>query len=598
MLRADEPIADMAHGVFADPIVHVSIDTASFGDDARFVGYSFAQFAMPVWGSRTMPFVWNPARNVFSPPCVMPFAAERSDGSVVLLAPLSAWHEQVFGVDQDANGIHALRWGWHGDLDRVDEGFETELGIFEAASIAAAFAAWGDELQRRHPVRRHRDDPLISHVSYWTDNGAAYWYRTEPGLDLATTIEHKIAELDELGIEIGTVELDSWFYRHEVSRPVTEMGPLDDVPPTGLLEWQPRADVLPAGVADLQRRLDRPLALHSRHIAKTSPLVGDDWWVDLCAHPSDPSWFARWFEDAASWGATCIEQDWMLLCWFGNRQLRAEHGRPRDWLAGLNQAAAERDMALVLCMALPGDLIEACRLDRVIAVRTCDDYRYATDPARLWRWYLTVNRFVGALGIPAFKDCFFTSPEPGETGLDGDHHAEAESVLAAFSAGIVGIGDRLGCTDPALVARLVDADGRIATGDRPLAITDASFFDQPASSALTWAETSIGDIRYVVALHLADDERPIAGQFGLEAERLVYEWRSGRAAPSDVLEVTLSPRDWALFVCCPIDEGTSPRTAEIGDVTRYATAAGTRVTTTIWTEDRGVMTVPADQAGR
>ena len=54
-------------------------------------------------------------------------------------------------------------------------------------------------------------------------------------------------------------------------------------------------------------------------------------------------------------------------------------------------------MTVMWCMATPGDFIATVELDRVVAVRTSDDYRFAEDPALLWHWYLCVNRMAGAL---------------------------------------------------------------------------------------------------------------------------------------------------------------------------------------------------------
>ena len=68
-----------------------------------------------------------------------------------------------------------------------------------------------------------------------------------------------------------------------------------------------------------------PLVIHSRHISPSSPYLDEgDWWVDaLAAQPVDPQFFRRWFDDAVRWGVCCIEQDWMLMYWFGVRALRA-----------------------------------------------------------------------------------------------------------------------------------------------------------------------------------------------------------------------------------------------------------------------------------
>ena len=70
--------------------------------------------------------------------------------------------------------------------------------------------------------------------------------------------------------------------------------------------------------------------IHARHISPRSPyLTEGQWWIDeLAAQPVDPLFFRRWFDDARRWGVCAIEQDWMLMYWFGVRALRARPTGP------------------------------------------------------------------------------------------------------------------------------------------------------------------------------------------------------------------------------------------------------------------------------
>lgn len=574
-LRATEDHRHIGSDFIERVSVGVDIDLDSFGDDARFLGFAFTQFALPVRGSRTAPFDWGPASNLISPPMVVPLLIEHEAG-VTLLAPLDSFHEQVIEVTQTEAGVTGMRWGWHGNLDDVPAGFATTAGVYEAATPREALARWRAELEPTEERVGH-DDPLLTHLSYWTDNGAAYWYRREPGTDLPTSITDKIDELRDLDIGIGAVELDSWFYTHEVTREVNEVGYLDEVPPTGMLEWLPRSDVLPDGVDGLAERLGSPpLVLHSRHISKRSPYLDQgDWWTSICAQPRDPAFFRRWFADAASWGATCIEQDWMVMTWFGVDGLRAVPGRGRAWLEGLNDAAADNDMSVLFCMATPADFCAAASLDRVIAIRTCDDYRYANDRGFLWRWFLGVNRLADVVGLPVFKDCFFSGPA-GDDPIDGDEHAEVESMLAALGGGVVGIGDRIGRTDVDIVRRVARPDGTLLTPERGLTIRDESLFDDADSAAVTWAEASDGDTRYIVALHLADEPGTVSGTLDLDGDYAIWDWRSRRCVEASSIEAELDHRDWALYVCRPIEERDGERVAVFGDVDIYATMSTER----------------------
>ena len=615
-LRATRNLTGIATGLFAQPSVWVTLVPTAPG--VRLFGWSFAQFAWPVRSAVGAPFEFNPTPNVHSPPAVLPLLADGPDGEVELLAPLDAWHEQIVAVDQ-ADKITGLRWGWHGDLDTVPEGFITTLGRFRGTSAREVLARWGHLVRNPAfalrsvpvavlpapsladatpplslapvigpdattpvPTDNTPGDPILTHLSYWTDNGAAYWYRTEPGLDMEATLTAKLAELAELGVPVGAVELDSWFYPHEVARPVGPGPQPTEVPPTGMLHWSPRTDVLPGGMEQLHTSLGAPpLVLHSRHISPASPYVTrGEWWTELSAVPADPAFYDQWFADAARWGATCVEQDWLLMVWYGARQVRSQPGRARAQLAGLDRAARRHGLSLLLCMALPGDYLASVELSQVIAVRTSDDYRIAADPAHLWVWYLSVNLLADSLGLAVFKDCFLTGSDPGPDGLDGDPYAGAEALLAVMSAGVVGIGDRLGRTDPALLARVCRPDGLLVKPDRPISLHDQRVFTAGRGPGeLCWADTATGPWRYLVALHVADDEQPRRDEIDLGRDHLVYDWRRQEAVVTRRITAVVDHRDWALFVCCPLWASPEPDgwAALIGDPTKYATMSRQRV---------------------
>ena len=172
-------------------------------------------------------FDFNPAPGLHSPP-VLGVLLARVEQRHVLLAPLDHPHEQVIGV---ADG--GLVWGWHGDLDEVPAGFSTTLGIYVGDSAAELLERWGTEVRRERPQRSRDANPIVSHLSYWTDNGAAYWYRTEVGRTIGTSVAEAVEALWADGVPVRAVELDSWCYQHEVPRPIAEIGYPEEVPPSG-----------------------------------------------------------------------------------------------------------------------------------------------------------------------------------------------------------------------------------------------------------------------------------------------------------------------------------------------------------------------------
>ncbi len=575
-IRSDRDLIDFATGRFSTPAVGVSWARDQWPEHIEFLGFAFTQFALPVTAGRDLGFDFAPAPGLRSPSAMLPLVV-RSGERIVLLAPLDHFHEQIVAVTDDG-----LSWGWHGDLDEVPAGFSTTLAIYESSSTTDALERWKADLAVS--VDRVGDNVLSTHLSYWTDNGAAYWYRTEPGRTIAESVVDVVDALRADDVPVRSVELDSWFYDHVVARPITEIGYPEEVPPTGMLRWEPRVDAFGGSggrqVADLARRLGLPLVLHSRHIAPESPYVTDEgWWVGpYAAQPQDPAFFRRWFDDAQDWGATVIEQDWMQVYWFAVRELRAAPGRAAAWQRALDEHARATGIDLLWCMATPADLMLAASLDRVIAVRTSDDYRFNDDPAFLWTWFLVVNRLADTLGLPVFKDCFFSNPAVGGDldenrgdAIDGDRHAELEAALAALSNGPVGIGDRIGRTDRGIVMRTCDDDGRLRRLDGPIAAIDRCLFGGPARGVgLMWATTSatnsVGTWTYVLAINTCVDGGFVDDVLELPGESTVYDWRRRESRTATSIDVGLDSEDWALFVVSP---SGAPAAGSVGDPDRY-----------------------------
>lgn len=547
--------------------------------------HQWCEFALPVFGNADGGgFRFAPHR----PAVVQPFMLIAPDGRTLLLAPLDFFHEQIIAVPPDDERIDdGVRCGWHGDLAEAPPGFTTELGVWAAASPRVALDSWIGWLREANAPRRpsRYADVGLARLSYWTDNGAYYYYRTEADADYLTTLERAVGDCETREIPIGMVQIDSWFYPHEHLRQVSAEGaPL--VPPSGMMAWEPRADLFPHGWPDLQRRLGRrPLAFHSRHFSRRSPYFERfaAWNDGDYAHPQDGDLFEHMLGRAAEWGALTYEQDWMVESFFGVRDLRAVAGRARAWQEQLDHAAALHGLTLQFCMSTPPDFLQTLTLRRLTSIRTSGDYRYLFDNGLNWVWFLHTNALARALGLNAFKDVFISDAA-------AEPYAEIEALLAALSTGPVGIGDRIGCADRDLIMRTCREDGVLVKPDAPLAALDHCFRASTYAGATlllgeTYSQHPAGRWLYVVALHASHVREPLTercalAQLGTERPTgpvLVYNWRSGafrRVERDGGWDVTLDWQDWDLRVLCPLLPGD--RTV-FGDVGRYAAVGDRRI---------------------
>lgn len=584
-IEARTDLTGLATGAFDRPVCSwpeftpSARRTDSTTETLRALVYQHCEFALPSPAGPEMDgFFLLPHR----PPTGWPLLAIAADGRSLMLAALDEFHSQTIGLNDGT-----LRAGWHGDLDNVPAGFATELGVFAGRGPRECLDEWGTLLCERAGTSRpgRWADALAARPSYWTDNGAAYWYRTEPGHDVPGSIVAAVDELRDVGVPLGSVQLDSWFYPH------TELRPFDTddwiVPPAPMLAWEERSDVLPDGIANLRHRLgDPPLVAHIRHLAADAPIAtGAPVHADPpLAVPATPEIYERWLDQCRTWGVETFEHDWLVEVFFGVRGLREHPGRARAWQEGIDAAARERGITLQWCMGTPADFAQTTTLTQVTSVRTCGDHGYIATPGQLWAWFCVTNALVRPLGLAPFKDVFRTDPEvAGVT-------AEPEALLSAWSTGPVGLGDRVGRCDVDLVARTCRADGLLIKPDVPIAAVDRTLAGNPAfGDDLVIAEChsthAAGRWTYVFAAHTSptdtviEDEIAFAGlgESAPSGSVVVWDPAARTATPFDAdgrWPVALGREEWAALVIAPV---LPAGFAVIGDVTKFVPAGDARL---------------------
>ena len=575
-LRAHAAISARSDGGFADVAIGVRFDPSGRASDSfpaglRAFGHQYTEFGLPTQAGEELDrWFLLP----FRPNVVLPLWLCAPDGTTLLLAPLDSFHEQVITVPRPEDEDRRIVWGWHGDLDEIPAGYSSTLVVLSGDSPRALLERWADlvTVPERHPVDH---DALGRAVSYWTDNGAAYWYRTEPPRTVTETLRDAVASVGSTGVPIGSLQLDSWFYPHETTRPFDTEEWV--VPPSGLLDWAPREDILPDGIGPVRDAVHGlPLITHCRHLSKRSPLVDrfDCWVDDEYAHPTGPDYYEEFLDRAASWGVQTFEHDWLVECFLGVRGLRAAPGRARAWQEGIDRAAADRSMTLQWCMATPADFFQTTTLGQVTSIRTSGDHGYLVGPGFLWAWFCYTNALARVLGLAPFKDVFSS----------GGEHAEVEALLSALSTGPVGLGDAIGTTDATVVAATCRADGTIIRPDVPVAAVDACFREHAVARpvplvAECHTDHAAGRWTQVFCANTYRGEETVSGTIDLgsawPAGRVIaLDLRTGESfAPASGWTATLDPAEWTHHLLAPVLDDV----AVFGDVGKHAPVGRARI---------------------
>jgi hypothetical protein len=226
--------------------------------------------------------------------------------------------------------------------------------------------------QAEHAVH---DDLTVQYLSYYTDNGAYYYYLTEPGKTYEQTIVDVWEYSRARGIPYRALQLDSWWYFKGRDQ--------------GVLRWDARPEVFPSGLKGLQERLggNVPIVAHNRWWSVESSYArqhggGYDFAIEprkpLPLHEAAPSSANRtklthrrlkfynpmaplpygaavpleqrfWddlFADAKGWGLYTYEQDWLHNEFLTLNYTLATLDGARRWLLQMGRAAHEAGLRI------------------------------------------------------------------------------------------------------------------------------------------------------------------------------------------------------------------------------------------------------------
>ncbi|XP_056009973.1 uncharacterized protein LOC125678812 [Ostrea edulis] len=392
-----------------------------------------------------------------------PLAIFDRDGNTVIIAPFSQFMaSSVTHPDFDKS----VGWGVMGGVKLVPPGYQCDTILYYAKGINKAFEGWGRLMKKWYGRTDEfvRTDLTISHLGYWTDNGAYYYYLTEQNKTYEDTMLDVKKYADSQNIPYRYFQFDSWWYYKGEGN--------------GVKDWDSRPDVFPHGLNALIHQLGLPVALHNRFWAKDTVYAVQNrgrylFEIDRDANVSAPLtqnfWNYLLGHAKEDWDLVLYEQDWLNVEFAGLPSFLNGISLGKLWLQQMADAAKLLQIPIQYCMSNPRHAMMALELNVVTQARVSGDYHPGRD-----QWRIGVSSmFADAIGIRPYKDTFWTTTtQPGNSYKSSEPYPGLNAVVSTLSTGPVGPGDMVGGTNVSLLMRCCNTDGRILKPSKPATAID------------------------------------------------------------------------------------------------------------------------------
>ncbi|HTS03516.1 MAG TPA: hypothetical protein VMN04_13410, partial [Thermoanaerobaculia bacterium] len=347
----------------------------------------------------------------------------------------------------------------HPAIASLPAGFTHEALLAVGNGINRTFDVWGRGLTDAQGKARPASDadPALASLGYWTDDGAAYYYACDPRDGYEGTLLAVRDAFARAGVSLGYVQLDSWWYPKGET---LDWDPLPNQWEFGIGLYEAHPSLFPRGLADFQERLGLPLITHARWIDEKSPYrreyrMSNDVVVD-------PAYWTSIAGYLAEAGVFAYEQDWLDQKATAAFTLDDQNA----FMDNMARAMKARGLTMQYCMGTPRHLLQSAKYENLTTARLSED---CFGPGR-WDQFVYSSRLAAALGVWPWADVFRSSERDN-------------LLLAALSAGAVGVGDALGEIVPANLSMAARADGTLVKPDAPLVPTDATILSDARQEA-------------------------------------------------------------------------------------------------------------------
>ena len=210
-------------------------------------------------------------------------------------------------------------------------------------------------------------DPTLSHLGYYSDNGAYYYYFTGPPpppggepSNFGTVFEAvKQVEVTENRIPLRYLQIDSyWYFKGSHG---------------GVVNWTATPTAFPDGLAKLSKDTGWKYTAHNRYwgsdVAYAKQNGGKyDFIVEKSHGKSIPTTQAFWnalMNSSKAWGMAVYEQDWLHNEWEGLSATLSSATLSTSWLKQMGAGASQAGVWVQYCMAYGRHLLASVEVPAV-----------------------------------------------------------------------------------------------------------------------------------------------------------------------------------------------------------------------------------------
>ena len=449
--------------------------------------------------------------------------------------------------------------GFESELRNLPAGFTHKTLLTFSNGIGDAWNCWGKAMTDLSSKSRpgNQADVGLKTIGYFTDAGGAYYNNYDPQLGYQGTLVALAKKFKDLGINLGYMQLDSWWYIKSQTNPDGSLGnpyKNPDLPSGswnlygGLLDYTAHPFVFPNGLAAFQQLIGLPIMTHNR-------------WVDLASNYRnsytfsglagiDPKWWSSIFSYIKSANAFAYEQDWLSTMYEKSPQLKStlDYGNlSTDTMAN---TAKQLGLSVQYCTELPRYFLQGSRYSNLTSVRVSND-RFERSK---WDAALYTSQLATSLGEWPWVDTFNSS----ET---------SNIILATLSAGMVGVGDDINSINTPNIRKVALNSGVIVKPDTSIVPINTSYVNDAVNAQkpmIAAAYTDHGALRtsYVFAYPRSSTQSQIqfrTSDLGMTGDAWVYNTVTGESQKittgqtfSAVFTDKSPTTGWAYYVVAPV----------------------------------------------